>query len=160
MKVRVRECYPNQTHILPRLSTNRYFCSCTTWSQANYVSSLCVVTTLTRWLKRSDTQNTGSLHYFHSYAAVDKINFSALSETTPALAWMYGNLQNHYFQCHMMMWPCASILRFMYHVFSLTILSFWSSLLMVWLSGTSSINSMSILSSKSDVVSNGVNNYG
>ena len=33
----------------------------------------------------SDAQNMGSIHYFHSYAVVDRIDFSALSEITPAL---------------------------------------------------------------------------
>ena len=34
---------------------------------------------------RCDTQKSGSMHYFHSYAVADRIDFSNLSETTPPL---------------------------------------------------------------------------
>ena len=34
---------------------------------------------------RSDAYKTGSIHYFHSYAVADRIDFSSLPETTPPL---------------------------------------------------------------------------
>ena len=34
---------------------------------------------------RYGTQKTGSIHYFHSYAVANKIDFSSLPETTPPL---------------------------------------------------------------------------
>ena len=34
---------------------------------------------------RSDAYKTGSIHYFHSYAVADRIDFGSLPETTPPL---------------------------------------------------------------------------
>ena len=41
--------------------------------------------TVKRRYIRSDTRKTESIHYFHSYAVADRIDFSSLSDTVPPI---------------------------------------------------------------------------
>ena len=53
---------------------------------------------------RSDTHKTESIHYFHSYAAANRVDFSDLSERTPHYqVWTCGNLLHPYYHLQMMM---------------------------------------------------------
>ena len=57
---------------------------------------------------RSDAYKTGSIHYFHSYAVADRIDFSSLPETTPPLPSV--DVLQLATSLLPMMWPCAKIL--------------------------------------------------